>query len=87
MTPERPGRATLVDVLDRILNKGVVLHADLLICLAGVPLIGVNLRAAIAGMRTMLSYGLMRDWDEAARAWESEQRRSPLPPETPVAAA
>jgi hypothetical protein len=61
--------------LDRILDKGLVIQADLIISLAGVPLIGVNLRAALAGMETMLKYGLMKEWDERTRAWESEHRR------------
>jgi len=42
--------ATLVDLLDRVLDRGVVINADIIISLAGVPLIGVNLRAALAGM-------------------------------------
>ena len=68
MEPTRDRRATLVDLLDRVLDKGLVIHADVIISLSGVPLIGVNLRAAIAGMETMLEYGIMRDWDAAARA-------------------
>jgi len=75
MEPTRNCHATLVDLLDRILDKGLVIHADLIISLAGVPLIGVNLRAALAGMETMLKYGVMKDWDERTRAWESEQRK------------
>ncbi|MCK4263572.1 MAG: gas vesicle protein, partial [Candidatus Aminicenantes bacterium] len=45
MEPERDwkGRATLVDLLDRIFDKGVVLYADVIISVAGIPLIGVNL--------------------------------------------
>jgi len=70
MEPTRDRNATLVDLLDRALDKGLVIHADVIISLAGIPLIGVNLRAAIAGMETMLEYGIMRDWDEATRAWE-----------------
>jgi len=66
-------QATLVDLLDRALDKGVVISADLVVSLAGVPLIGVNLRAAVAGMETMLRYGLMRDWDERIRDWESKR--------------
>jgi hypothetical protein len=75
MEPTRNSHATLVDLLDRILDKGLVIHADLIISVAGVPLIGVNLRAALAGMETMLSYGLMKEWDEQTRAWESERRQ------------
>jgi hypothetical protein len=49
------------------------------VSVAGIPLIGVNLRAAIAGMETMLRYGLMRDWDERIRDWERKhvERREP----------
>jgi len=70
--PVRDTHATLVDLLDRILDKGLVIYADVIISVAGIPLIGVNLRAALAGMETMLKYGVMVDWDEKSRAWESE---------------
>ena len=59
--------ATLVDLLDRVLDRGVVLNADIIISLAGVPLIGVTLRAAIASMETMVQYGVLRDWDQRVR--------------------
>lgn len=75
MEPTRNSHATLVDLLDRVLDKGLVLYADLIVSVAGVPLIGVNLRAALAGMETMLKYGVMKDWDERTRAWESEHRK------------
>lgn len=75
MEPTRDTRATLVDLLDRVLDKGLVIHADVIISLSGVPLIGVNLRAAIAGMETMLEYGIMRDWDAAVRAYERKHIR------------
>ena len=67
--------ATLVDLLDRVLEKGVVLHADVIVSVAGIPLIGVTLRAALAGMETMLKYGLMEAWDESIRAWETNSRK------------
>ncbi|MCQ8902534.1 MAG: gas vesicle protein [Methanothrix sp.] len=75
MEPERCTNAGLVDLLDRILDKGVVLNADVIISVAGVPLIGLNLRAALAGMDTMLRYGIWEDWDAAQRAWETERRK------------
>ncbi len=74
MRPTPVGRATLVDLLDRALDKGVVLNLDLIISVADVPLLGVNLKAALAGIETMLEYGIMSDWDEALRAWARENR-------------
>ena len=65
MNPER--ESCLVEVLDRLLNKGAVLNADLIISVAGIPLIGVTLKAMIAGMETMLEYGIMEDWDKRSR--------------------
>lgn len=75
MEPTREPHATLVDLLDRILDKGLVIHADIIISVAGIPLIGVNLRAALAGMETMFEYGVMQAWDERTRAWERAHRR------------
>lgn len=65
MQPSRDG--ALVDLVDRILVKGVILHADVIISVSGVPLIGVNLKAAIAGLTTMVDYGMMGTWDEQIR--------------------
>jgi len=79
MEPTRDSNATLVDLLDRILDKGLILNADLIISVAGVPLLGVNLRAALAGMETMLKFGVMQDWDQKTRAWETKHRNKPLP--------
>jgi len=73
--PVRDTHATLVDLLDRILDKGLVIYADVIVSVAGIPLIGVNLRAALAGMETMLKYGVMVDWDEKSRAWERSHRK------------
>jgi len=74
MEPTRNTHATLVDLLDRVLDKGLVIQADLIVSVAGVPLIGVNLRAALAGMETMLKYGMMQAWDERTRALEGIYR-------------
>lgn len=72
MEPELPepyiGRANLTDLLDRVLDKGLFLRADLVIYLAGIPLIGVTLSATVAGIETLLDYGIMSDWDTASRA-------------------
>jgi hypothetical protein len=75
MQPTRDTHATLVDLLDRVLEKGLVLNADLIISVAGIPLLGVNLRACLAGIETMLKYGIWQDWDEAQRAIAAIERK------------
>jgi hypothetical protein len=78
LEPTRNG--ALVDLIDRILAKGIILQADLIISVSGVPLIGINLKAAIAGMATMLDYGIMDAWDEKVRrfAFENGDGKAPL---------
>ncbi|MBE0516206.1 MAG: gas vesicle protein [Methanophagales archaeon] len=75
MDPNRDTHATLVDLLDRILDKGLMLNADVIISVAGIPLIGINLKAALASVETMLKYGIWEDWDAAQRAIATEERR------------
>jgi hypothetical protein len=74
MQPSRDAHATLVDLLDRVLEKGLVLNADLMIHVAGIPLLGVSLRACLAGIETMLKYGIWQDWDEAQRSIATEEQ-------------
>lgn len=71
----RPSRrdCDINDILQKLLDKGLVLNADLILSVAGVPLLGVNLKAAIAGMETMLEYGMMEAWDKSTREWYEEE--------------
>ncbi len=41
-------RASLVDLLDRVLGAGVVLSGDIVVSLAGVDLVVVRLRALLS---------------------------------------
>ena len=52
----------IVELIDRTLNKGVILNADLVITVADVPLLAANLRLALASVETMIKYGVMNDW-------------------------
>lgn len=79
MQPTRNPQVTLPDLLEVLLNKGVHLDLDLIISVADVPLIGVNLRATIAGIETMIEYGMMREWDEQTRAWVQRSLAAHLP--------
>jgi len=49
---------TLIDVIDRILDKGLVINADITVSVAGVELLGIKVRAALASFETAAKYGL-----------------------------
>ncbi len=58
---ENSNKIGIVELIDRTLNKGVILNADLVITVADVPLLAANLRLALASVETMLKYGMMED--------------------------
>ena len=53
--PERPleQQITLLELVDRVLNKGVVLSGDITLSVAGVDLVYVGLRVLLASVSTM----------------------------------
>lgn len=55
---EAVSSATLADVLDRILDKGVVINADITVSVVGVELLGLQIRLALASFETAARYGL-----------------------------
>jgi len=64
----------IVELIDRALNKGVILNADLIITVADVPLLAANLKLALASVETMLKYGVMNDWLTAVSLDEEENK-------------
>jgi len=80
LEPSRENAAGLADVIDRILDKGLVINADIAVSVAGVELLGVKIRAALASFETAAKYGLefpsgtdleLPAWQEAAAAKET----------------
>ncbi len=63
----------IVELIDRILEKGAILNADLIITVAEIPLLAANLRLALASVETMIKYGVMNDWLEAIDITEKEK--------------
>lgn len=55
---ERDGAGTLADVIDRVLDKGLVINADIKIAAAGVELLDLKIRAALASFEAAARYGL-----------------------------
>ncbi len=54
----RETSGTLADVIDRVLDKGLVINADIMVSAAGVELLGIKIRAALASFETAAKYGL-----------------------------
>ena len=73
MEPQRESRATMTDLIERVMDKGVVVKLDLVIGMAGIPLIGISLHAAIAAVETMLQYGMLEAWHSQPRAVENHE--------------
>ena len=67
MKPTNDPDDAVVDLLDVVMEEGVVVEADVLITVADVPLLGLKLRAALAGMTTMTEYGMLTGFDESIR--------------------
>jgi gas vesicle structural protein len=74
MTPEeQPGLAhevALLELVDRVLNKGVVLTGDITLSVAGVDLVYVGLRVLLASVGTLerLQEAETPELDAAGRA-------------------
>jgi len=54
-TPEPRG---LADAIEMILDKGLVIDADIMVSVSGTELLGIKIRAAIASFETAARYGL-----------------------------
>lgn len=55
---DRDSVGTLADVIDRILDKGLVINADIVVSAVGIELLGIKIKAALASFETAAKYGL-----------------------------
>ena len=51
-----PASSSLIDVLDRVLDKGIVIDAYVRVSLVGIDLISVEARIVVASVETYLKY-------------------------------
>src|SRR5699024_8151595 len=58
MEPERSREGTLLHGVETLLDKGLVLNADIMVSVAGAELLGIRSRAALASCATAARYGL-----------------------------
>jgi hypothetical protein len=68
MEPTKDELHGLAEFIDVLLRDGAVIDADVVVSVADVPLVGIKLRAAIAGMTTMTDYGMFEEWDATQRS-------------------
>lgn len=75
MAVERaPGGTSLIDVLDRVLDKGIVIDAYVRVSLVGIDLVTVEARVVVASIDTYLKY------TEAVGLTPARQPRELAPP-------
>jgi hypothetical protein len=87
--PVQPGRDSdsLADVVELLLDKGVVINADIVVSVGETELLGIKLRAAIASFETASQYGLEfpsgTDMEAVEAANESRRNREVTPAANP----
>jgi ribosomal protein L37AE/L43A len=79
----RDEASTLVDVIDRVLDKGLVINADICVSVAGVELLGIKIRAALASFETAARYGLEfpSGTNQETAAWREAETGKELCPQ------
>ena len=64
-----PQQLTIVDLIDRILDKGVVITGDITISVVGVDLLSLKINLVIASLETAKRYGIKLPWEK----WDKVQ--------------
>jgi hypothetical protein len=88
--PTVSGTTNLVDILDRVLDKGLVIAGDIRISLANVELLTIRIRLLVCSVDKAEQIGLnwwKYDPNLTASLPESPGRRVPLPGPAPQAKA
>ncbi len=83
LQPTRTGEGSLAHVVETLLDKGLVLNADIMVSVAGVELLGIRLRAALASFETAARYGLEfpAGTDVETAAWRQAREEKETCPE------
>ncbi|MFL5780834.1 MAG: gas vesicle protein [Thermoleophilaceae bacterium] len=72
-TPEHAGSANLADILERVLDKGIVIAGDIQINLLDIELLTIKLRLLVASVDRAKEMGI--DWWESDPSLSSRARR------------
>ena len=63
---------TLLDLVDRILDKGMVINGDITIAIAGADLLSLKINLVIASLETAKRYGIELPWEK----WNPQEAES-----------
>jgi len=84
MADERPARALtrveaeehlgMVELVHRVLDRGALIHGDVMISVAGVDLVYVGLRVLLSSVETMQAKGALRPPDPGRDAAGQDDR-------------
>jgi len=66
-----PRQLSLIDLIDRILDKGIVINGDISVSIVGVDLLSLKINLVIASLETAKRYGMKLPWEK----WERESRQ------------
>lgn len=70
---------SLVDLLDRILDKGIVINGDITVTVGNVELLSLKINLVIASLETAKRYGLKLPWEKESRPRRSIAARNVTP--------
>lgn len=63
-------RSNIVEFLDRILDKGIVINGDITVFIAGTELLSIRINLVIASIETAKRYGIELPWEK----WQNKQQ-------------
>ena len=69
------GSSSLVEVVDRILDKGIVIDAWMRVSLAGIEMLAIEARVVVASVETYLKYAEAVGLTATAAEAEAERSR------------
>jgi hypothetical protein len=70
---------SLVDLLDRILDKGIVINGDITVNVGSVELLSIKVNIVIASIETAKRYGLPLPWETAEKPVRRIRARNVTP--------
>jgi len=62
-------RSNIIEFLDRLLDKGIVINGDITVLVAGVELLSFRINLVIASIETAKRYGIELPWEK----WQRNQ--------------